>query len=325
MVHDHASVELWERLIRPFNPTDAVGAVLGLEDPAIRRLLAAGLAASPEADALLDHMPNVLRALAVGTDVRSERCVYELRGPVLWGETLGARSARFGDDSLYVCAVAHRSYDNAENRVLVAALRAIIDAGGRLDGDSRPADAGVAEHARLNAARAARFLEHRALTGVLRIQPGVRTLQRTRQGNRRRTYQPALDVLARAQEPLTIDRALRDCDPRTTAQHGLVLGLCDGLARRGLSPSPPRVMHEVVVAGPLTYRHPRRMESQVPHGILLGNLLVDVPDHVGEDDRQRATALLEQRAAGRPVMAVLDEGDVDDAVDYALERGLIAA
>ena len=95
-----------------------------------------------------------------------ERCYGELRGPVLWSETMSARSASAGDPGLFVCATTTKAYDTDENRVLKAALDAIRRAGVDAVHGSDTWHDDVARRARHNGNRASHLLEHRTLSGV---------------------------------------------------------------------------------------------------------------------------------------------------------------
>jgi hypothetical protein len=87
---------LWRRLAVPVDPVHAAEALVGLPPANARVLLAVALAASPEADELVEGIPGLLRSLAVSTTARPVRCDGEIRGPVLWSETMAARAARPG-------------------------------------------------------------------------------------------------------------------------------------------------------------------------------------------------------------------------------------
>ena len=91
-------------------------------------MVGARIATSPEAEGLLDAMPTVVRSLATSLQTQTERCLGNLRGPVLWSETMSARASSFGDEGLFVCKTPSRAYDIDENRVLVASLVMIADA-----------------------------------------------------------------------------------------------------------------------------------------------------------------------------------------------------
>ncbi len=113
------------RLTRPYEPTRCTAALLGLPLRAARQLVGAVIATCDEAEDLLDAMPRIVRSMAIATTDRPERCHGELRGPVLWSETMSVRSATAGDPGLFVCATTTKAYDTDENRVLKAALAAV--------------------------------------------------------------------------------------------------------------------------------------------------------------------------------------------------------
>ena len=72
-------------------------------------------------------------------------------------------------------------------------------------------------------------------------------------------------------------------------------------------------------AGPVEYVHPRRRGDRSRlHGVLVGNLLVDVPERLKDRDPDRARRELEARAHGRDVVAVVGPDDIVRAVDAAI-------
>src|SRR4029077_13388682 len=121
--------DLWSRLIRPFDVVHTVSAITGLSISVVSQMVGVAIAGSPQASRLLDTLPMTLRSLSTSRTSHAERCKGELRGPVLWSETMSARASSFGDSDLYVCMTPSRVYDVDENRVLVAALVAVRDAG----------------------------------------------------------------------------------------------------------------------------------------------------------------------------------------------------
>lgn len=249
--------ELWERLARPLDSAAAVEAVLGLPGTAARQLVGAMLATADEVETLLDRMPFIVRSLTVSTVAKAQRCHGEIRGPILWGETMGARSASAGDAGLFVCARPEKFFDTPENQLLVAALWAIRDAGRAAEaGGAGDYDDDVLRRARHNGHRASHFLEHRALAEVSRTRPTGRAQRRARAGARRRTYGPALDVLARAAEPLTPGQVGLYADRKSAALHDLFLLALSAVATRGVSLPRVRVGHGVLHAGPVQCLHP---------------------------------------------------------------------
>ena len=77
--------------------------------------------------------------MVVSTTSSPEKCRGELRGPVLWSETMSARSSSAGLQDVYVCSPPQRAYAIPENQVLAAALVSIRDAGRGVDSMSAQA------------------------------------------------------------------------------------------------------------------------------------------------------------------------------------------
>jgi hypothetical protein len=314
------TAEVWQRLRRPFDPIFAVDALLGLSPASSRQLVGVVLATSQEAEQLLDRMPHTIRSLAVSTTMRPTRCIGEVRGPVMWSETLAARGASPGAADVFICSSAVRAFDTEENRVLAAALAAVRDAGDNVDSvGSDSYDDERLRRARFNGARALRYLEHRTLLEVSRGRPNGRALRRARAGSRRHDYHDAVAMLARAEEPLTLDHVMRFCDQRTRAQHDLLAALIQGLEARDI-PVPVLFAGEGdIYGGPVRYSHPRkRGGTNRVSGILVGQLLVDVPDRLNDHNPYRAQADLEARADGRRHYLVQTAADIPRAVELAV-------
>lgn len=252
-----------DRLVRPYDAPDVLAALVGVPVRLARQTLAAAMATSDQAEALLTAMPQILRSLAIATTDRPERCYGELRGPVLWSETMSSRSASAGDPGLFVCATTTKAYDNDENRVLKAAID-IVASSGRAAEAVGPVTEEVARIARHNGHRANRLLEHQTLAAVPVVRPDGRQLRRTRAGSRRNTYRPPLDLLRRAADPIDggIVRSL--AEGPTLAQIQLLAAVLErfdevtGSERRSL-----RHQHGALVAGPVRYDH---LTGVVVHG-----------------------------------------------------------
>jgi hypothetical protein len=315
------TAEVWARLRRPLDLEPAFDALFGLAPGFTRHMVGVAVATSPEADHLLDAMPQLVRSLAVSTTMKPTRCNGEIRGPVLWSETMAARAASAGASGVFVCASPVKAFDTEENRVLVAALSAIRVAGTRAE-SSGQADEDAVRRARFNADRALRFLDHRTLVDVTRGPLDGRALRRARAGSRRHTYQPAVEMLEFLAEPLTLEDMRPWLDPRTSAQHDVLAGLVSGLEERGVAM--PRLLAEPagLRAGPVVYRHARRHADGAAEtdtgGIVVGPLLVDVPSRIAEPNPFRAQAELAERAAGRPHYLVQTFADIPRAVELAV-------
>lgn len=313
---------LWDHLAGPRDTVDAAQTLFGLAPVITRQLMGAVLATCPEAEHLLATMPKALRSLSIATTVTPLRCQGELRGAVLWSETLSARAGTAGATDVFVCASSARAYDTPENRVMVAALAAIVQASRNTDPIAHAAwDDAVLLRARDNGTRARHYLEHRTLSTVRRRRPDARAIAKTRSGNRRKTYEPALAVLERAKQPVTLDHLLAFTSPRTAWQHWVIMALTQRLRQRG-HPLPRFRTTPVgdLRAGRLLYRHPATAQANnVPlHGILFERLLIDVPDPIDQRDRVIGEGALAARAGGRIPVLVKSEADIDRAVDLAL-------
>jgi hypothetical protein len=319
--HD-AVADIWFRLRRPFDPVAAVAAITGLPPGTVTHLVGAAVATSPEAERLLDELPTTVRALATALVTHHERCRGGLRGPILWSETMSARASTFGDQNLFVCTTPSRAYDVAENRVLVAALVAVHAAAGAATRHAPVQDQGTAafRRAKRNGHDARRFAEHPSLQRVAREHPGGRALRRTRTGKKAKVYEPALRLLERAADPLSVDEVRAWCDRRSRDQLRLLAGLLAGLEGESVPMPPLQTTQGHLVSGPVAYHH-RPVGGRGPGapvaGILLGPLLIDVPDAAVADPRAAQRAL-EARAGGRDALVVMDDGDLDRAVTLAV-------
>ena len=311
---------LLDRLARPYDAERVVVGLLGLSHRAARQLVGTVLATSEEAEALLHSMPAIVRSLAIATTDQPERCIGEIRGPVLWGETMSARSASAGDPGLFVCATTTKAYDTDENRVLKAALatvhRAARHAEHGAEGDRGP----LVRRARHNGQHAGHLLEHQTLAQVPVVRPNGRMLRRTRAGSRRHTYRPALDLLRRASAPVGALHIGGLADERTTAQHDLLAAALLQLeAATGTAPL-LRTDHGGLAAGPVRFHHPARQDRDHVDGLTIGDVLLDVADPLDATPKA-ATSALQERAGGRRALLARGEADVAEAVRLGLESG----
>jgi hypothetical protein len=270
---------LWALLATPVDPWAAAETLLGMSHGASRLLAAILLLSSPETEDLLNAMPTLTRSLTIGTVGRPERSAGELRGPIQWSETMAARASSSGDTNVFVFSIAARAYDTAENRVLVAALRALVEAARTVDTRAlRERDTELARLVNGRAMLARQWLEHRAFVDVPH-RVSRRDKQRTRAGTRRRKYGLALDVLERHGVPLTADELALVTDVPTRAQHRALVALLAEFRRRGVELPNPAIHNGILQAGPLTYIHPRsrRGRAERRSGIYVGDRAVDVP------------------------------------------------
>jgi hypothetical protein len=319
MAGEHAATdELWRRIARPFVLSEALDALIGLPADEAGLLAAMRLCESPEVAGLMHDMPVLLRSLSTSVSRQAVRSRGEIRGPVLWSETISARAASFGDPDLFVCTTPQRDYDTPENRALVQALAAIAAAGQAIDrilGTDHDLD-------RIRAARqvartARHLLDHPALAGVPRDRLSGRAVRRAKGGKSGARYRAALTVLERAADPVRADDVTSSRDRRTGRQHEMLVAVIHELERRGLHLPEMRVEEGALLGGPITYLHPRRGGRGL-HGILVGDVLLDVPEHPDAIDRGGEQRRLEQRSGGRRAMVVFDPAEVPAVVDAAV-------
>lgn len=260
------------RLTRPYDPARVTAALLGLPPRAARQLVGAVLATCDEAEDLLEAMPRIVRSLSIATHDQPQRCFGELRGPVLWSETMSARSASAGDPGLFVCSTTSKAYDTDENRVLKSALATIERAGHDathgldLHGDE------VLQRARQNEHRARHLLEHRTLSAVPITRISGRSLRRTRGGSRRNTYRPAVVVLHRAGDPLEAIHLASYAPRATLADHDLLAVALRALDAGTDTRSALRTSHGGLVAGPIRYEHLT--------GVTIGGVVMTAPEEI---------------------------------------------
>src|SRR5581483_8886610 len=294
----------------PMDPAAAVEAVCGLHPGAAQQLVGARLATSREADHLLDRVHEIVRSLAVATTSSPTRSEGEVRGPVLWSETAAARSASPGAGGVFICASPVKAYDTDENRVLVHALRLIRDAARAADptGHSH-GDDDVVRRARFNGTRAIRALEHRTLASVRATRPNGRAVQKARSGLRARNYRAAVALLERSRDPVDGRLVATQCDERVQRQHGVLLALADRLGARRF-----HVDGATLRAGALRYVPRHRARAGEPYGILLGPLLLDVPEPGRAGGVAMAEVDLVARSEGHPVLLVTGPHDVERAL-----------
>jgi hypothetical protein len=310
---------LHARLARPLEVIGTLSALVGEAPAAITQGVGLALATSHEAQVLLEGMPATVRSLATSLQAHNERCIGELRGPVMWSETMSARASSFGDRDLFICATPSRAYDIDENRVLVAALRIVRDSGrDATDRATGPLEDPVLRLARKVGSAAGRWLDHPSLAPISLVRPNPRALRRTRSGKHRRTYQPALDLLDRAADPISAEEAFRWTRPIVHDRHRLLMALVDRLEQDGRRQVPMfRAEHGALLAGPLVF-HAGRHDGAGLSGVMLGPLLLDVPSDPSLD-RAEAEAELAARSGGRPTLLVAEEADIDRALLRAVE------
>lgn len=277
---------LWRRLALPVNPVEAADALLGIPGPNARQLLAVALATSPEADELVAGIPMLLRSLAVSTSSKPVRCDGEIRGPVMWAETMAARASSPGAGGVFICSSPTKAYDTDENRVLVAAFMRLYRAAGAAEhqieeGEHHPRLEDVA-HARHNGDAVRRALEHRSLHSVSRVKPSGRMMQKTRSGTKAGVFRTAVALLQRSWAEVGADDLDDMIDPATRSQHELAADIVEILDFKELFHDRLRIIDGALVGGPFEYRHPTSaavlQHGATPGVLVKGQLITKITD-----------------------------------------------
>ncbi len=264
--------ELWRRLARPFDPGEVAEVLLGIPVDVTTQLADAVIATGDEATVLLEAMPTLLRRLRMGSNRHVERSASGIRGPVLWAATTAARSSSFGHPGVYVCCVPGRDYDVVENRVLVAALRTLVQAGHRVRALVGPEGVGdgLARRAVANTDLATSYLGHRAFALVQPAAPnGRRSLRSLASGRGSTAYRPALALLEKAAEPFEPEELMPFCERSTRPHHELLLAAIDALESQGPRLPALRAESGTLIVGPFDYVHPGGGRTGSPHIALL--------------------------------------------------------
>ena len=310
---------IWRRMNRPFNLVHAVPALTGIPAAEVADLVTLHLAISEEAEALLSGVPTMMRTLASSTSTEIERSVGNMRGPIMWAETLTARANTFGADDVFVCAAPRRDHDVAENRVLVTALSLIARANRSLSSPAgRYFSAEAYARIETNAATARTLMRARILKDVRVGKLGNRELHKVTNGRRARQYGAATAMLQRRSEPLRGAELHTLCDQRTIAEHHALVLVMAAIQRRGLAVPQFVSSPGELTAGRLRYRNWRNATPAGNHGILVGSVLVDTPEVNTAEARSAAMHRLERMAAGRPACLVSSIDEAEIAVDLAL-------
>lgn len=260
-----ATAALWRRRARGSPAVPFAAALIGGEVGTLTDALSISLAASPEATTLLDGMELRVRTLPTGVDTHAERCVFSVRGPVMWSETITARANALGNEDVFVCSITRRSFDTVENRILVSALEAIARADRALRGPTgskvAPDEARrIAEVAR----EAAAWRSHPRLSDVRGGRLSGRDLARLRGGHRMSRLAGVLAIRERVAEPFVADDLVGLSDPWTRDYHSFAHHVIELLDRSIGLPATWAVSDGGIWAGGVSWRHPEAVGGTPP-------------------------------------------------------------
>jgi hypothetical protein len=275
-----ATMALWRRRSRAAPAVPYAAALIGSDVATLRDATSLTLAASPEAARLLDGMELRVRTLPTGVDTEAERCVFSVRGPVMWSETITARANALGNEDVFVCSITRRSFDTVENRVLVAALEAIARAGRALRGPTGakvpPQEAArIAEVAR----EAGAWRAHPRLADVQSRRLSGRDLARLRGGHRTSRLGTVLAIRERVAEPFVAEDLVGLADPWTWRYHAFVEQALVMLERSVRLPGSWTVSDGGLWSGPVSWRHPAA-DGGTPPGLCYRGIPLLPPQQV---------------------------------------------
>lgn len=262
-----ATSALWERRARGSHAIAYAAALIGGEVGTLTDAVSISLAASPEASALVDGMELRIRTLPATVTTTPERCVFAVRGPILWSETITARANALGNEDVFVCSTTRRSFDTVENRVLVAALDAVARAERAL---REPTGAKVAseESDRIAAVarEAAAWRGHPRLSGLQGGRLGGREMARLRGGHRVARMAAVLAIRQRAAEPFVAEDLVGLSDIWTRRYHAFALHVLTVLGSSVRRPDSFSCSDGGLWSGPVSWRHPQALGG-TPSGL----------------------------------------------------------
>lgn len=296
------TAELWRRRGRLSPAIGSAAALLGIETITLSDATAISLAASDEAEALLDGMELRLRTLKTTVATSAERCVNSVRGPVLWSETITARANALGNEDVFVCMTTSRSFDTVENRILVGALDAIARATKALRGPTgEMVDPAEVDRIAAIAGEAARWRNNPRLADVRVGRFSGRSMARLRGGHRMARLAPVLAVRRRVAEPFIPEDIHGLADEPTRTYHDFVLRVLDVVSTAAGRNGHLTLSDECMWSGQLSFRHPAGHGDAVPGLALRGRPIL--PPQGLLDDAPWADRL--------PVDGLRMEGDGD--------------
>ena len=272
-----STAELWRRRAAGTPAIGFAAALTGNGFSTLTEAVALSLALSREARTLLDGMELRVRTLTATVAMKNERCVYSVRGPVQWAETMTARANSFGSDDVFVCSAAERSFDTVENRTLVAALDAVAAARRALEGPlAERLTEREAARARQMAEEAASWRAHPRLAGLRAGRLNGRDAARLRGGHRMSRMAAVVAVRDRAQEPFTPEVLTRLSDGPTRAYHRFFHAILEVVEARGLSDGELHLSEGTLRTGGLSFSHPAVSKVE-PAGVSYRNVALLPP------------------------------------------------
>lgn len=250
-----ATEALWSHRDRRTPAVAAAHAVTGLPTAMLEQASRISFAASAEFEAVLAGLDDRVRSLPSVLVNSSQRCVHEVRGPVLWSETITARANSLGDEDVFVCSTVRRSYDCAENRLLMWLLqRAGLATKAIRSAMGVHLDPGEQRRIEETSASARRWRSTPRLRGVPSQRPSRLELARLRAPHRSASGPLVLlDAYSRSHQPFAGCDIAALTDPGTLEAHTILL---EKLVDRMGADFVFTCANATLVGDGLTWRHP---------------------------------------------------------------------
>ncbi len=319
-----AAGAIWRRLALTAQPAEAIDALLGIGFVRAAHIIDETTLISSEIRRLLDAAPSLLNNPDRGHESRLTSTTGGIRGPVLWSETLSARSASGGAGGVYVYTESHRSTDTPLNRVLVWSLEQIGLLAQRLcDTDGASADSTLATHALETHALVRDALAHRVLAAVRDRQRAARThitrrdVSLARRSRAATRYESAFRAFERLHDPvdaIACGEMSTSASPATRARLVLFSSTLAAIEQRHPDLAPLAIRNSALTTGPVRYWPDRGDERGA---IALGDVVIDTPEHLAALTLRPEIG---ERAARGVVVTVADPVSLNHALDIAEQR-----
>lgn len=253
----HPAVRLWALRDGVARWDAFLAALTGIAPQTLRAVGVLDLAASDLAGKMLQRAASPSGVLTTTIGLRSERCIHSVRGPIQWAETLTARANALGNDDVYVCATSGRSYDTAENRLIVRCLESIAEARRVIDSDvARMLPLASVELVRERIEVARELLGSGPFDAVTRRRPAPAEENRLRGGRRAVHLRAFLDFRRQQVAGPDVGLVAQLVDESTLRLLTYVAEVLEHLGSVGYRVERFRTVDGALISGRTIFRHP---------------------------------------------------------------------
>lgn len=270
-----ATAQLWDRRDRRVPAVAAAAALTGVPRPLLRDAGKVSFTASVECEAILSSMDERIRMLPMQLRTNLERCVHEVRGPVMWSETITARANAFGDEDVFVCSTVQKAYDSPQNHLLVWILSEAAHSFKAVQGPLGDyMEAGDRRRIQEIAITARKWRLSPRLSAVSQRRPTTRELQSMRTGRHGEEVEPLLSARRRLLQPFSALEVEELTDQRTSLMHTGVLEVFEAVSKATGIEMVVGFSSGALRMGPVSFRHPDS-NGTAPAGLSVHGELVE--------------------------------------------------